>query len=135
MISSGTKVSKVRGLSLGAKFVGLTAGLILLLAFAAFLSLRNSAQSVGQIKTVVEFAIPAYGALARCHIRSLEQAMELRRSLLLAEDPSASDDAISKHINVFLAARAAFDRELSDVERLVEQRRQDPSSIPAPLDL
>ena len=46
------------GFSLGAKFVGLTAGLILLLSATAFISLRNSAETVGQIETVVEFAIP-----------------------------------------------------------------------------
>ena len=76
------------GLSLGAKFVGLTAGLILLLSVTALISLRNSAQTVSEIETVVEFAIPAYGALARSHIRSLEQAVELRRALLLAETPT-----------------------------------------------
>ena len=81
----------IKGFSLGAKFVGLTAGLILLLSLTAFMALRNSAETVRQIGSVVEFAIPAYGALARSHIRSLEQAMELRRSLLLAQDPAAPD--------------------------------------------
>ena len=48
----------LRGLSLGAKFVGLTAGLILLLSLTAFLSLRNSAETVRQIRQVVDVAIP-----------------------------------------------------------------------------
>ena len=63
------------GFSLGAKFIGLTAGLILLLSLTALISLRNSAETVRQIRSVVDFAIPAYGALARTHIRSLEQAV------------------------------------------------------------
>ena len=40
------------------KFVGLTAGLILLLSLTAFISLRNSAETVRQIGSVVDFAIP-----------------------------------------------------------------------------
>ena len=38
------------GFSLGAKFVGLTAGLILLLAVTAGVSLRNAAETVGKIR-------------------------------------------------------------------------------------
>ena len=116
------------GLSLGAKFLALTAGLILLLSLTAFISLRNSAETVGQIKTVVDFAIPAYGALARSHIRSLEQAVELRRSLLLAEDPTAPDHAIVERIEAFVTAQAAFRRELADAERLLDEQRANTSS-------
>ena len=110
------------GFSLGAKFVGLTAGLILLLSITALISLRNSAETVGQIKTVVESAIPAYGALARSHIRSLEQAVELRRALLDAEDPAEPDSEIAEHANTFLAARAGFHRQLELGERLLDER-------------
>ena len=87
-----------RGLSLGAKFVGLTAGLILLLSLTAFISLRNSAETVRQIQQVVNFAIPAYGALARSHIRSLEAAVAVRRALLATEDPSTPDDVVKAHL-------------------------------------
>lgn len=123
------------GFSLGAKFVGLTAGLILLLSITAFISLRNSAETVGQIKTIVEFAIPAYGALARSNIRSLEQAVELRRALLRAEDPAAPDDAIAERMDAFLTARAGFHREFADAERLLESQSAHTSSKSAAADL
>ena len=110
------------GFSLGAKFVGLTAGLILLLSITALISLRNSAETVGQIKTVVESAIPAYGALARSHIRSLEQAVELRRALLAAEDPAQPDSELAEHIDTFLAARAGYHRQIENGERLLDER-------------
>src|SRR5690348_14333741 len=87
------------GFSLGAKFIGLTAGLILLLSITALISLRTSSETVGEIATMVDFAIPAYGSLARSHIRSLEQAVELRRALLRAEDSTASDDEIAEHVD------------------------------------
>jgi class 3 adenylate cyclase len=118
----------IGGFSLGAKFVGLTAGLILLLSLTAFISLRNSAEMVRQMGLVVEFAIPAYGALARSHIRSLEQAVELRRSLLLAQDPGVADDAIAEHVQAFRKAQAEFDREIADAERLLEGQRDSTSS-------
>jgi adenylate cyclase len=122
------RIPAIADLSLGAKFVGLTAGLILLLSVSAFISLRSSAETVREIRTVVDFAIPAYGALARSHIRSLEQAVELRRTLLLAEDPTASDDAIALHQQAFLTAQAGFKRELADAERLLDEERQNTSS-------
>src|SRR5437868_4678090 len=111
MINSRGSVAAPGGVSLGAKFVGLTAGLILLLSVTAVMSLRNSAETVAQIKTVVEFAIPAYGALARSHIRSLEQAVELRRALLRAQDPATPDSAIVERLDAFRAARREFQRE------------------------
>ena len=49
-------VPAIGGFSLGAKFVGLTAGLILLLSVTAFISLRNSAETVRQFGSVVETA-------------------------------------------------------------------------------
>jgi hypothetical protein len=44
-------------------------------------------------------------ALAQ-QIRSLEQAVELRRSLLLAEDPAATDDSIAERIQAFRCGSA-----------------------------
>jgi adenylate cyclase len=123
MLESRDVASRFRGFSLGAKFVGLTAGLILLLLLTALISLRNSADTVRQIESVVNFAIPAYAALARGHIRSLEQALELRRSLLLAEDPATPDDTIAQHVTAFLAAREQVQVELAEARRLLEAER------------
>ena len=135
MLSSRGSTPQIGGFSLGAKFVGLTAGLILLLSLTALISLRNSAETVRQIRSVVDFAIPAYGALARSHIRSLEQAVELRRSLLLAEDPAASDNAIAEHVQAFLTAQSEFHREVDDAERLLESERDSTSFESAASDL
>jgi class 3 adenylate cyclase len=126
-LGSQDSAPAIGGFSLGAKFVGLTAGLILLLSLTAFISLRNSAEMVRQMESVVEFAIPAYGALARSHIRSLEQAMELRRSLLLAQDPAAPDAAIAEHVQAFRKAQSEFHREIADAKRLLEGQRDSTS--------
>jgi class 3 adenylate cyclase len=134
-LSSQANVPAIRGFSLGAKFVGLTAGLILLLSLTAFISLRNSAETVRQIGSVVDFAIPAYGALARSHIRSLEEALELRRSLLLAEDPAVSDGAIAEHVQAFRKAQTEFHREVADAERLLKGQRDNTSSERVATDL
>ena len=134
-LGSQDSAPAIGGFSLGAKFVGLTAGLILLLSLTAFISLRNSAETVRQMGSVVEFAIPAYGALARSHIRSLEQAVELRRSLLLAQDPAVADDAIAEHVQAFRKAQAEFHREVADAERLLERQRDSTSSATVAADL
>lgn len=135
MTRSRGSASAPSGFSLGAKFVGLTAGLILLLSVTALISLRNAAQTVTEIRAVVEFAIPAYGALARSHIRSLEQAVELRRALLRAEDPTIPDDAIADRIDAFLTARVEFHRQLEDAKRLLQEERLNTSSASAISDL
>jgi adenylate cyclase len=111
---TATLAPSVRGFSLGAKFVGLTAGLILLLSLTAFISLRNSAETVRQIHQVVDFAIPAYGALARSHIRSLEAAVALRRAVLAAEDTAGSDAVVAAHWQEFVKAQSEFHREFAD---------------------
>jgi class 3 adenylate cyclase len=115
-----------RGASLGAKFVGLTAGLILLLSVTALISLRTSSETARQIKSVVDVAIPAYGALARSHIRSLEQGLELRRALLDAEDPAATDNAVAEHTRAFLAAQAGFEREIADAVQMLQNELDNP---------
>src|SRR5215468_11104797 len=122
-LGSEDRSPAINGFSLGAKFVGLTAGLILLLSLTAFISLRNSGETVRQFGSVVDFAIPAYGALARSHIRSLEQAMELRRSLLLALDAASADEAIAEHVQAFRKAQGEFHREVADAERLMLRLR------------
>jgi adenylate cyclase len=123
----------LRGLSLGAKFVGLTAGLILLLSLTAFISLRNSAETVRQIHQVVDFAIPAYGALARSHIRSLEAAVALRRALLAAEDPALPDTVIAAHGQEFAKAQSEFHRELGDAARHLAAHEADGApTLPSP---
>jgi class 3 adenylate cyclase len=117
-----------RGISLGAKFVGLTAGLILLLSVTAFISLRNSAETVRQIRSVVGYAIPAYGALARSHIRSLEQALELRRTLLAAEDPATPPAEVTAHEQAFLSARVQYRQEMGDAAQFLEEHRDSAAS-------
>src|SRR6478752_4512758 len=115
----------LRGLSLGAKFVGLTAGLILLLSLTAFISLRNSAETVRQIEQVVDFAIPAYGALARSHIRSLEEAVALRRAYIAAEDPFPAEASTAPYRQDFLKAQSALDHELGEATRLLTAEEGD----------
>ncbi|MFO1058167.1 MAG: HAMP domain-containing protein [Dongiaceae bacterium] len=120
---AGERAKAIGGLSLAAKFVGLAAGLILLLSVTAFISLQTSATTVEEIHSVVEFAIPAYGALARGNIRSLEEGLELRRALLLAEDPAASEAAIGQRADAFRAAEAGFARESAAARRLLVMER------------
>jgi adenylate cyclase len=123
MFRARGSVPAIGGLSLGAKFVGLTAGLILLLSLTAFISLRNSAETVRQIQFVVDFATPTYGAFARSHIRSLEQAVSLRRALLAAEDAATPDAWIAESIEDFLTAQHRFHSEMADAERLLGEQR------------
>jgi len=69
-------------ISLGTKIFALATGIVLLMCAAAVMALHASSLVTRQLDGVVERNIPAYGALARAHIRSLEQALALRRAVL-----------------------------------------------------
>jgi class 3 adenylate cyclase len=61
--------------------------------------------------------------------------VELRRSFLLAEDPTASDNAIAERVQAFFKAQAEFRREAADAERLLKSQRDSTSSATVAADL
>ncbi len=69
-------------LTLGAKIYSIAVGIVALMCVAALLSFRYSRLISAEIHVVTQDHIPAYAALARANIRSLEQALQLRRAII-----------------------------------------------------
>ena len=95
----------------------------LLIALMAIVAAINSAMSVRVgtlIGTINQTYVPAYGMLARAHIRSVEQSLALRQAAIevLVHD--------GRRLDAFLAAEAAagkaVEQELAEASRLIRER-------------
>jgi class 3 adenylate cyclase len=111
--------------TIGLKILGIVALLSLIAGAVAWVNARKSGQVEGLLTSVRETYVPSYAALARAHIRSLEQSAYLRR-LALASFKSPVDQAEVDRLrslvkqktkeadNEILAARKAIARAVAD---------------------
>jgi adenylate cyclase len=70
--------------TIGLKILAIVALLSLIAGAVAWINARKSGQVEGLLSSVKETYVPAYAALARAHIRSLEQSVYLRRLALVS---------------------------------------------------
>ena len=111
--------------TIGLKILGIVALLSLIASAVAWINARKSGEVEGQLTSVKESYMPSYAALARAHIRSLEQSAYLRR-LAIASFKSPIDRAEVARLrslveqkskeadNEVLAARKAIARAIAD---------------------
>ncbi len=69
-------------LSIKRKIIGIAVVLIVLMAITALVSLALVLQVGGRLEDLTQSYVPAYGALARANIRSLDRALALRRMVI-----------------------------------------------------
>src|SRR4051812_46702115 len=108
------------------KLVGLVVVLLLLMAAAAAISLFEAQRVSNRLVSTIEGYIPTYAALARANVRSLEQALLLRRALLnrLGPSPPAEgatdvEEALAKAKQAaeeIASARTLLDREIASAQ-------------------
>jgi adenylate cyclase len=111
--------------TIGLKILAIVALLSLIAGAVAWINARKSGQVEGLLTSVKETYVPAYAALARAHIRSLEQSAYLRR-LALISFKSPVDEAEVARVrslveqktkeadNEVLSARKAIARAIED---------------------
>jgi class 3 adenylate cyclase len=111
--------------TIGLKIFGIVALLSLLAGAVAWVNARKAGEVESLLTNVTETYVPTYAALARAHIRSLEESAYLRR-LAIVSFASTSDRAEAARLRSFveqkakegddeiLAARSAIAREIND---------------------
>src|ERR1044071_7227424 len=111
--------------TIGLKILAIVALLSLIAGAVAWINARKSGQVESLLTSVKETYVPAYAALARAHIRSLEQSVYLRR-LALASFKSPVDQTEAARLrslveqkakeadNEVLTARKAITRAIED---------------------
>ena len=82
--------------TIGLKILGIVALLSLIAGAVAWINARKSGQVESLLTSVKETYVPAYAALARAHIRSLEQSAYLRRLALASFKSSANEAEVAR---------------------------------------
>jgi len=82
--------------TIGLKILGIVALLSLIAGAVAWINARKSGQVESLLTSVKETYVPAYAALARAHIRSLEQSAYLRRLALASFKSSANETEVAR---------------------------------------
>jgi len=82
--------------TIGLKILGIVALLSLIAGAVAWINAKKSGQVESLLTSVKETYVPAYAALARAHIRSLEQSAYLRRLALASFKSSANETEVAR---------------------------------------
>jgi adenylate cyclase len=112
-------------ITIGIKIFGIAVGLLILMAVVALLSMRMTRTVDGELAIIDRNYFPAYVALARANIRTIEESAYARR-LLLAASPSADlqklDDLRQRIVN----AGKASDEEIAAARQRINEQIADP---------
>ena len=107
-------------LSIKRKIIGIAVVLIVLMAVTALVSMALVLQVGNRLEDLTQRYVPAYGALARANIRSVERALALR-SMIIEKTKSPPDDGrFAAARNSFDASGAAFDKETRTARTLID---------------
>jgi len=104
-------------LSIKRKIIGIAVILIVLMAVTAFLSMGLVMQVGGRLDDLTQSYVPAYGALARANVRSLERAMLLRRMVIEKIEAAPSGESLRGRYD---ASGAAFEKEMHTAQALID---------------
>jgi class 3 adenylate cyclase len=107
-------------LSIKRKIIGIAVALIVLMAVTAALSLALVMQVGGRLDELTQSYVPAYGALARANIKSVERAMLLRRMVIEKIDPSPGAEPFAAVRASYDAAGKALDKEMQTARDLID---------------
>jgi adenylate cyclase len=109
----------VVGESIKGKILGISVGLIILMAITSALSTVISRKVAHQLDELSTKYVEAYGHLARMNIRSLEQALALRR-MVIAKTQSPPDEAgFADRQKIYQAKGLEIDHEAEAARTLI----------------
>ena len=115
--------------TIGLKILGIVALLSLIAGAVAWINARKSGEVEGQLTSVKESYMPSYAALARAHIRSLEQSAYLRR-LAMVSFQSPIDRAEVARLRSLVAQKAKeADDEIRAARRAIAKAIEDRASF------
>jgi class 3 adenylate cyclase len=106
--------------SIKRKIIGIAVILIVLMAITALISTALVLQVGNRLENLTQSYVPAYGALARANIRSLERALALRRMVIEKIQSPTDDGRFAAARDSFNASGAAFNRETETARSLID---------------
>ena len=109
----------MNGLSIRKRILAITLGLIVLMAVTSILSTWMASKIAHQLEELTTKYVEAYGSLARMNIRSLEQALALRR-MVIAKMQSPPDEAgFAERQKIFNEKSSEVDKEADAARKLI----------------
>ncbi len=107
-------------LSIKRKIIGIAVVLIVLMAITALVSMALVLQVSGRLEDLTQSYVPAYGALARANILSLERAVELRRIVIGQIEAPSSPEQLAALVENFQAQGAAVEGQTRAARTLID---------------
>lgn len=105
--------------SIRRKIVGIALGLIVLMVITAILSMVMSSRVGHLLDELTMRYIPAYGHLARTNIRSLEQALALRRMVIAKMQVPPDEEGYAVRLRIFQEADKQVELEANGARKLI----------------
>ena len=107
-------------LSIKRKIIGVALILIVLMTVTALVSLALVMQVSSRLEDLTQSYVPAYAALARANIHSLERAVALRRILIEKASPSPDAAQLAALRKSFEGEGAAVDAQMKTARELID---------------
>ncbi|WP_424360687.1 adenylate/guanylate cyclase domain-containing protein [Methylocystis parvus] len=98
--------------SIRRKIMGIALALIVLMAITSVLSLVMVRRVADHFEELAASYMPAYGSLARAHIRSLERALALRRVVVETQQPTPDKEKVEALRKILIAKGQDVEREV-----------------------
>jgi class 3 adenylate cyclase len=122
-------------ISVGLKIAAVVVVLLGLVSAVAWINAHSARHVQSLIQNVHDTYVPAYGALARANLRSVEEGLFARR-LILAKLQAPDDKAAGTTLRQAIAEKSQqADAELKEGRRLVQREIDDPASFGDKLEL
>jgi len=110
-------------ITIGIKIFGIAVGLLILMAVVALLSMRMTRTVDGELAIIDRNYFPAYVALARANIRTIEESAYARRLLLAAATPSADSQKLDDLRQRVFNAGKTSDEEIAAARQHITNQR------------
>jgi polyhydroxyalkanoate synthesis regulator phasin len=107
-------------LSIKRKIIGIAVALIVLMTITALISTALVVQVGGRLQELTQSYFPAYGALARANVHTLERALVLQRMVIEKIAPSLTGEQFEPLRKSFVANGEAVEKELKAARTLID---------------
>src|SRR5262249_39748481 len=122
-------------ISLGLKIAGVVVILLVLVGSVSWINARSAKRVQSLIEHVHDFYVPAYGALARANIRSVEEGL-LAHRLVIEHMRHPDDKTTTARFQKAIAEKSRqTGLEFNEARRLVQLAINDPANFEDKLDL
>jgi adenylate cyclase len=114
--------------SIKQKIVGIAAGLIVLAVITSLLSMVMSARVGHLLGELTNRYLPAYGALARANVNSVERSLALRQMIIAKMQTPPDEAAYAAHLKTFQSLGPEIEKEAQAAREQIDAIIADPAT-------